>query len=74
MRYLCIAYGKGTPHPSRCDPKRRAGVDRWPDWTLSTVQPVDRPVFWALNVRTAPRRSRIMAQIQKDADAEAPVW
>ncbi len=32
-------------------PKIRAGIDRWLDWTLSTVQPVDRPVFWAL-VRT----------------------
>ena len=54
MRYLCLAYGKGTPiYPEA--PKRRAGVDRWLDWTLSTVQPVDRPVFWAI-VRTAPEK------------------
>jgi glutathione S-transferase len=71
MRYLCMAYGKGTPiYPT--EPKRRAAVDRWLDWTLSTVQPVDRPVFWAL-VRTPPA-GRDMAQIQKDADAEAIVW
>ena len=71
MRYLCMAYGKGTPiYP--IDPKRRAAVDRWLDWTLSTVQPVDRPVFWAL-VRT-PKEKQDLAQIQKDADAEAPVW
>jgi glutathione S-transferase len=71
MRYLCMAYGKGTPiYPS--EPKRRAAVDRWLDWTLSTVQPVDRPVFWAL-VRTPPAE-RDMVQIQKDADAEAIVW
>ncbi len=71
MRYLCMAYGKGTPiYPA--DPKQRAAVDRWLDWTLSTVQPVDRPVFWAL-VRT-PKDKQDMAQIQKDADAEAPVW
>jgi glutathione S-transferase len=71
MRYLCMAYGKGTPiYPQ--DPKRRAAVDRWLDWTLSTVQPVDRPVFWAL-VRT-PKDKRDMAKIQKDVDAEAPVW
>ena len=71
MRYLCMAYGKGTPiYPQ--EPKRRAAVDRWLDWTLSTVQPVDRPVFWAL-IRTPPEKQD-WAQIQKDADTEAPVW
>ena len=71
MRYLCMAYGKGTPiYPEQ--PKRRAAVDRWLDWTLSTVQPVDRPVFWAL-IRT-PKEKQDMVQIQKDVDAEAPVW
>jgi len=71
MRYLCMAYGKGTPiYPQ--EPKRRAAVDRWLDWTLSTVQPVDRPVFWAL-VRTPPEK-RDMVAVQKDADAEALVW
>jgi glutathione S-transferase len=71
MRYLAMAYGQGSPvYPEA--PKRRAGVDRWLDWTLSTVQPVDRPVFWAL-VRT-PLEQRDMAAIQKDVDAEAVVW
>ena len=71
MRYLCLAYGKGTPiYPDA--PKRRAAVDRWLDWTLSTVQPVDRPVFWAI-VRTPPEKQD-WTQIQKDADAEAPAW
>jgi len=71
MRYLVLAYGKGSPiYPQA--PKRRAGVDRWLDWTLSTLQPVDRPVFWAL-VRT-PAEQRDMAAIQKDADAEAVQW
>jgi glutathione S-transferase len=71
MRYLVLAYGKGSPiYPSA--PKVRAGVDRWLDWTLSTLQPVDRPVFWAL-VRT-PADKRDMAAIQKDADAEALQW
>jgi len=71
MRYLVLAYGKGSPiYPE--PPKRRAGVDRWLDWTLSTLQPVDRPVFWAL-VRTPPEQ-RDMAAIQKDADAEAVQW
>jgi glutathione S-transferase len=71
MRYLCLAHGRGTPiYPEA--PQRRASVDRWLDWTLSTVQPVDRPVFWAL-VRT-PAAERDMAKIQKDADAAAEVW
>jgi glutathione S-transferase len=71
MRYLALTRGQGSQlYPTV--PKRRAGVDRWLDWTLSTVQPVDRPVFWAL-VRTPPAQ-RNMAQVQKDADAEAVVW
>ena len=71
MRYLCLAHGGGTPiYPEA--PKRRASVDRWLDWTLSTLQPVDRPVFWAL-VRT-PVEQRDMVTIQKDADAAAEVW
>lgn len=64
-------YGNGSPiYPSA--PKARPSVDRWLDWTLSTLQPVDRPVFWAL-VRT-PLEKRDMVAIQKDADAEAVQW
>lgn len=71
MRYLALAYRQNSPlYPQA--PKLRAGVDRWLDWTLSTVQPVDRPVFWAL-VRT-PVEKRDMAAIQRDVDAEAVVW
>jgi glutathione S-transferase len=71
MRYLVLAYGPGSPlYPAA--PKPRAGVDRWLDWSLSTLQPVDRPVFWAL-VRT-PVEQRDMAAIQKAADAEAVQW
>jgi glutathione S-transferase len=71
MRYLCMAHRPDSSVYPR-EPKRRAAVDRWLDWTLSTVQPVDRPVFWAL-VRTPPEK-RDMAAIQKDVDAEALVW
>lgn len=71
MRYLCLAYRPDSPIYPR-EPRRRAAVDRWLDWTLSTVQPVDRPVFWSL-VRTPPEK-RDMAAIQKDADAAAEVW
>jgi glutathione S-transferase len=71
MRYLARAYApESTLYPKA--PRARAGVDRWLDWTLSTLQPVDRPVFWAL-VRT-PVAQRDMVAIQKDADAEAVQW
>ena len=71
MRYLARVHGKASSlYPEA--PKTRAGVDRWLDWTLSTLQPVDRPVFWAL-VRT-PVEKRDMVAIQKDADAEAVQW
>lgn len=71
MRYLCMAYRPEAPlYPT--PPKQRAAVDRWLDWTLSTVQPVDRPVFWGI-VRTPPEQ-RDMAAIQRDADAAAEVW
>ena len=71
MRYLNLAYGKGLAiYPQ--SPQARAAVDRWLDWTLTTLQPVDRPVFWAL-VRT-PVEKRDMVAIQKDADAEAVQW
>ncbi|MFK4622896.1 glutathione S-transferase [Bradyrhizobium diazoefficiens] len=70
MRYLCLAHGRGTPiYPDA--PKQRASVDRWLDWTLSAVQPVDRPVFWGI-VRTAPAE-RDMIQVQRDADAAVEV-
>ena len=71
MRYLALAYRPDSPIYPKA-PKPRASVDRWLDWTLSTLQPVDRPVFWAL-VRT-PVAERDMAAIQNDADAEAVVW
>jgi glutathione S-transferase len=71
MRYFALAYRpQSSLYPQA--PKLRASVDRWLDWTLSTLQPVDRPVFWAL-VRT-PVEQRDMAAIQKDADAEAAQW
>ena len=71
MRYLAMSYRPESElYPQA--PKLRAGVDRWLDWTLSTMQPVDRPVFWAL-VRT-PVEKRDMVAIQKDVDAEAVVW
>jgi glutathione S-transferase len=71
MRYFVRAYRPQSPlYPHA--PKLRASTDRWLDWTLSTLQPVERPVFWAL-VRT-PVEQRDMVAIQKDADAAAVQW
>ncbi len=71
MRYLVLNYGAGSPiYPEA--PRRRAGVERWLDWTLSTLQPVERPVFWGL-VRT-PVEQRDIAAIQRAADAAAAQW
>src|SRR6201996_2622015 len=71
MRYLVLAHRpQSALYPQ--SPRLRASADRWLDWTLSTLQPVDRPVFWAL-VRT-PVEERDMVAIQKDADAEAVQW
>ena len=62
MRYLCLAYGGTTPlYPSL--PCQRVAVERWLDWTLSTVQPIERPLFWGL-VRTPPAQ-RDMIALQK---------
>jgi len=71
MRYLVLAYAPQSPlYPQA--PRLRASVDRWLDWTLSTLQPIERPVFWAL-IRT-PVEARDMGAIQRDADAAAVEW
>lgn len=71
IRYLARQYGEGgTLYPP--DPKIRGGIDRWLDWSLSTLQPAERPVFWGL-VRTPPAE-RDMAAIREAADAVAALW
>jgi glutathione S-transferase len=71
MRYLALAHGDGaTLYPA--DPRIRAGIERWLDWTLSTLQPVERPLFWGL-VRT-PLAQRDMTAMQTAADTAAVQW
>jgi glutathione S-transferase len=54
LRYLATQYGASSSlYPA--EPKIRASVDRWLDWSLSTLQPAERPVFISL-VRTAPEQ------------------
>jgi len=71
MRYLCLAYGGDTPIYPR-EARQRAGVERWLDWTLSTVQPIERPLFWGL-IRTPPEQ-RDMLALQTSAAAAADLW
>lgn len=49
VRYLGGAYGSGLLFP--IDPRERAVVDQWTDWTATTFQPAWISVFWLL-VRT----------------------
>jgi glutathione S-transferase len=71
MRYLALAHGQDSAlYPT--EPRLRAGVERWLDWTLSTLQPVERPLFWGL-VRTPPAQ-RDMPGMQQAADAAAVQW
>lgn len=73
MRYLVLAHGHGSGaslYPS--EPKLRAGIERWLDWTLSSLQPAERPMFWGL-VRTPPAE-RDMSAIQRDTDIVAKLW
>ena len=48
-RYLAMQYGGEAVYPR--EPKARASVDRWMDWLLASVAPVDVPVFWG-TIRT----------------------
>lgn len=54
LRYLAMQYGASSSlYPA--EPKLRASIDRWLDWSLSTLAPAERPVFLAL-VRTPPEQ------------------
>jgi glutathione S-transferase len=71
LRYLALAFdGASTLYPA--DPKTRAGIERWLDWILSTLQPAERPLFWGL-VRTPPAQ-RDMVALQKAADETGKLW
>jgi glutathione S-transferase len=61
VRYLAMQYGASSSlYPA--EPKLRASIDRWLDWSLSTLAPAERPVFLTL-VRTPPE--------ERDMDALA---
>lgn len=70
MRYLALRQGETPLYPAGAAP--RARVERWLDWTLSVVQPAERPLFWGM-VRTAPAQ-RDIGKIRAAAAASAAAW
>lgn len=71
LRYLVLQYAPASPiYPTT--PKDRAGIERWLDWALTTLQPAERPVFWGY-VRTAPDL-RDNAALQADVNVVAALW
>lgn len=66
-----MQYGGSSPlYPP--DPAVRASIDRWLDWSLSTLQPAERPLFWGI-VRT-PAAERDMMKVTVDVGKVAPLW
>jgi len=69
VRYLAGAYGQNSLW--RKDPRQRALVDQWTDWTATTLQPAWIGLFWLL-VRTPPEqhdRAAISAAYEKSIAA-----
>ncbi len=58
MRYFCMKYDGEAFYPS--DPAARADIDRWLDWSLSVVVPVESPLFLG-TVRTLPDERDVVA-------------
>jgi glutathione S-transferase len=62
IRYLAMQYGDSSSlYPT--DPKARASIDRWLDWTLAML----------VVVRT-PAEQRDTAKLAADVHAVAPLW
>ncbi|MGF6758650.1 glutathione S-transferase family protein [Paraburkholderia sp. GAS42] len=72
LRYLVLQYGPPSSLLYPADPKIRAGIDRWLDWSLSTLQPAERPVFWSI-VRT-PAADRDQAALENNVQAVSALW
>jgi glutathione S-transferase len=71
LRYLVTQYGPTSQlYPN--DPKLRASIDRWLDWSLSTLQPAERPVF--LSVVRTPAAERNLVQFEADLKTVTARW
>lgn len=65
VRYLAAEYGSGLLYP--VEPRHRAVVDQWTDWTATTFQPAWISLFWSL-VRTPVERHNPAAIAKALAD------
>ncbi|RKP45203.1 glutathione S-transferase family protein [Trinickia fusca] len=71
LRYLAMQYGASSSlYPA--EPKQRASVDRWLDWTLTMLAPAERPVFITL-VRT-PAEKRDHAALEANLVTLTARW
>ncbi|MBP2293478.1 glutathione S-transferase family protein [Azospirillum rugosum] len=77
IRYLALKHIEQAPdgaggrlYPVGAAP--RARVERWLDWTLATLQPAERDLFWGM-VRVPPEK-RDMAAITASAKASGAAW
>ncbi|MCX7319381.1 MAG: glutathione S-transferase [Hyphomicrobiales bacterium] len=71
VRYLALCFDPdGKLYPAQ--PQIRAGIERWLDWVLSTLQPAERPLFWGA-VRTPPAQ-RDLAALRTATDENAKLW
>ena len=71
-RYLCMMVGGDARGLYPEEAGRRASVDRWLDWQLSTLSPAERDLFWNM-VRT-PEAKRDMAAVHAAVTASAACW
>ena len=66
-----MQYGEGASlYPT--DPKLRSSVDRWLDWSLASLQPAERPVFWGY-IRT-PAAKRELVNLKAAEGRLADMW
>jgi glutathione S-transferase len=70
MRYLATTRGGGAVYP--VDPRRRAKVDQWLDWQLSTNNKPMTVMFLTL-IRT-PEAQRDMAAVTRARDEAEALW
>ena len=71
IRYLAMEYGRdGLLYPTQ--PRTRGGVERWLDWTISTLLPAERLIFLGY-VRTPPGQ-RDEALLRSELAKLTAVW
>ncbi|WP_421993784.1 glutathione S-transferase family protein [Roseococcus sp.] len=71
-RYLCLLAGGDAKGLYPTEPGKRASVDRWMDWQLSTLSPAERDLFWGM-VRT-PDDKRDMTAVRNAVTNSAKCW